>query len=635
MIYHVRKDGESPFSTIQSAADIAIAGDKIIVHEGIYREWVKPFNGGTHDNKRIVYEAAEGEKVVICGSEKVDTWQKVNDTVWKVTLPDSYFGEFNPFTTKLAGDWVVAPLENPVHLGDVYLNGRSMYEAFSFDDVCEAKIRTCSCYETWDHREEKIVDSEYTVYQWFAQWTSGETTIFANFGEYNPNKENVEISKRPACFYPDKCGVNYITVRGFEICNAATQWAPPTADQPGMVGPHWAKGWIIENNIIHDSKCSGISLGKEISTGHNRFSRERVKPGYHNQMEAVFAALSIGWSKENIGSHIIRNNKIYNCGQTGIVGHMGCAFSRIEKNEIYNISKKHEFYGHELGGIKFHAAIDVVIANNYFHHCSLGTWLDWEAQGTRLTGNIYCNNNRDFMIEVTHGPCLLDNNIFASPFSFVNAAQGTAFVNNIIGGFTQHYPELKRSTPYHQPHSTTVRGTTMVYGFDDRVYQNIFTGGDESDRDYGTGFYTGAPASHEEFLERCYAHGKGDLECFDCEIQPVYINDNIYLNKSCAFDKEERNLVNNSFNANLEITDDGQKVVLSIDLPEDYSNIDGELITTEILGYPRLVEEFFENPDGSPIILDTDMLGKHREANNAGPLSDLTSGHNQIVIWER
>ena len=70
-------------------------------------------------------------------------------------------------------------------------------------------------------------------------------------------------------------------------------------------------------------------------------------------------------------------------------------------------------------------------------------------------------------------------------------------------------------------------------------------------------------------------------------------------------------------------------------LPEDYSNIDGELITTEILGYPRLVEEFFENPDGSPIILDTDMLGKHREANNAGPLSDLTSGHNQIVIWER
>jgi alpha-L-arabinofuranosidase len=46
-------------------------------------------------------------------------------------------------------------------------------------------------------------------------------------------------------------------------------------------------------------------------------------------MEAVFRALQIGWSKEKIGSHIIRNNVIYDCGQNGIVGHMGCAFSEI------------------------------------------------------------------------------------------------------------------------------------------------------------------------------------------------------------------------------------------------------------------------------------------------------------------
>lgn len=625
---------EKPFLTIQRAADIAVAGDKIIVHEGIYRECVKPANGGTDDKKRIIYEAC-GDKVVICGSEPVNGWTQVTDKVWKVTLDDSFFGDFNPFTTVLAGDWLVDPLDKPVHLGDVYLNGRSMYETFSFEEVCNTSIRTVSPYETWDNRPEHIVDCDFTIHQWFAKWDNHNTTIFANFGELNPNKESVEISKRSACFFPDKCGVNYITVKGFEICNAATQWAPPTADQPGMIGPHWAKGWIIEDNIIHDSKCSGVSLGKEISTGHNKFSREHIKPGYHNQMEAVFAALSIGWSKENIGSHIVRRNKIFNCGQTGIVGHMGCAFSRIENNEIYNISTKHEFYGHELGGIKFHAAIDVVIANNYFHHCSLGTWLDWEAQGTRLTGNIYCNNNRDFMIEVTHGPCLLDNNIFASPFSFVNAAQGTAFVNNIIGGFTQHYPERNRSTPYHQPHSTTVRGTTMVYGFDDRVYQNIFTGGNESDRDYGTGFYSGAPASHEEFLERCWAHGKGDLECFDCEIQPVYINNNAYFGGALAFDKEENFILSNEFDCKLCVHDDGKCAVLCIDLPDDYDRLEGQLVDTQFLGYPRLVEEYFENPDGSAISLDSDMLGNPRERFNAGALSVLRAGHNEIVIWER
>ena len=33
-------------------------------------------------------------------------------------------------------------------------------------------------------------------------------------------------------------------------------WTPPTADQPGLIGPNWAKGWIIEDNVIHDAKCS-------------------------------------------------------------------------------------------------------------------------------------------------------------------------------------------------------------------------------------------------------------------------------------------------------------------------------------------------------------------------------------------
>ena len=29
-----------------------------------------------------------------------------------------------------------------------------------------------------------------------------------------------------------------------------------------MIGPHWSKGWIIEDCEITNSKCCGISLGK-------------------------------------------------------------------------------------------------------------------------------------------------------------------------------------------------------------------------------------------------------------------------------------------------------------------------------------------------------------------------------------
>lgn len=107
---------------------------------------------------------------------------------------------------------------------------------------------------------------------------------------------------------------------------------------------------------------------------------------------------------DSIGSHIIRNNEIFNCGQNGIVGHMGCVFSQIVHNHIYNIGVKHEFFGYEIEGIKLHAAIDVQLEENCIEHCTLGVWLDWEAQGARISRNLFFQNDRALFIEVTHGP---------------------------------------------------------------------------------------------------------------------------------------------------------------------------------------------------------------------------------------
>lgn len=125
---------------------------------------------------------------------------------------------------------------------------------------------------------------------------------------------------------------------------------------------------------------------------------------------------------------------IYDCGQAGIVGHLGCVYSTIEHNHIYNIAIKHEFWGYEIAGIKFHGAIDSLITNNNIHNCTLGIWLDWEAQGSRLTKNIFHKNNRDLMVEVCHGPCLIDHNVFTAEYAFDYWAQGSALVHNIFCG---------------------------------------------------------------------------------------------------------------------------------------------------------------------------------------------------------
>ena len=67
---------KEPFLTISKAAKIAQAGDRIIVHEGVYREWVNPTQGGKSDYHRISYEAANGEHVTIKGSERIQNWEK-------------------------------------------------------------------------------------------------------------------------------------------------------------------------------------------------------------------------------------------------------------------------------------------------------------------------------------------------------------------------------------------------------------------------------------------------------------------------------------------------------------------------------------------------------------------------------
>lgn len=642
MIYHVAKTGNdhncgsrtAPFLTIQRAAETAACGDTVIVHEGEYREWVRPARGGVSDSCRITYMAAQDEHVVIKGSERITCWERMAgaETVWKAVLPNSMFGDWNPYKETVWGDWVVDPKDHAVHLGEVYLNGKSFYEALNLEQVLHPVKREASPYETWMGRRERILEPERTVYQWCCETDDEQTTIYANFQGADPNRELVEVNVRKCCFFPERIGCSYITVKGFEMAHAASPWAPPTAAQFGLIGPNWSRGWIIEENEIHDAKCSGVCLGKEISTGDNDFTRAGLKPGYQYQLEAVFRAGQQGWDREHMGSHVVRHNVIRSCGQNGIVGHMGCVFSRIYENEIYDIAMKHEFYGHEIAGIKLHAAIDVQILRNDIHDCSLGTWLDWQAQGTRVGSNVYHDNDRDLMVEVTHGPYLVDNNIFTSPFSLVNAAQGGAYVHNLICGFIQHYDVRDRATPYHLPHSTEVLGTAVVYGKDDRWYQNIFLGGEETGADYGTAWCDGCPVSAEEYVQRIADAGAGDIEKFLPIPQPAYIDGNVYLHGAKGFEKEQHRCIA-ADDPQVKVGRGEEGLYLEISLPEVVFAVDTEVITTEKLGIVRIPEAAFEQPDGSPLALDSDLAGASRgDRPVSGPLQEVKPGRNKVWL---
>jgi hypothetical protein len=327
-----------PFKTIAKAAEAAQPGNTVTIHEGVYRERITPPRGGTSETMRIVYRSAKGENVQIKGSEVVKGWVKVAGEVWKVTIPNSFFGNYNPYQDSIYGDWFNAK-GRIHHTGEVFLNGKSLYEVESPEKVMNPVPLP------------NAQDQQGSVYTWYCGSNEKETTIQANFHAYDPNRELVEISVRPTCFHPEKPGINYLTIKGLQFSQAATQWAAPTAEQIGMIATNWSKGWIIEDNTISDSKCSGITLGKEKSTGHNVWLADRSKDGSQHYNEVIFRALEIGWDKSHIGSHLIRNNTIFNCEQTGICGSLGPVFSTVTNNHIYNIWTKRQFKGAEIAGL--------------------------------------------------------------------------------------------------------------------------------------------------------------------------------------------------------------------------------------------------------------------------------------------
>ena len=633
-----------PFKHISDAAKAARAGDTVLVSPGVYREYVDPLYGGTEDHP-VVYRSKEPLKAVITGAESVKTWKKYKDSVWCARIENSLFGDYNPYTTYVYGDWYFAGRTR--HTGCVYLNGRMMYESVSLEECLEAPRSPYS----WVPDE--------SVYRWYACQDGGATVIYANFQGADPNAEDVEINVRRECFMPSRTGVNYITVSGFTVCKAATTWAPPAAFQDGMIGPHWSKGWIIEDCEICNSKCAGISIGKYLDPDNDHyFTVKHVKSPTQMERDAVCRGQYHGWVKEKVGSHIIRRNNIHHCEQGGIIGRMGGVFSVIEDNHIHHINNMMELGGAEIAGIKLHAAIDVIMRRNHIHHCTMGIWTDWEAQGTRITQNLLHDNQRpsfakqlpggmmsqDIFVEVGHGPTLIDNNILLSDVSLRMATEGVAMVHNLIcGSFTSvgggcdsmlDGKLRQRFTPYHIPHRTEVMGFMTILHGDDRFYNNIFvqawptedvTVMSDSKKDVtfhenrrtGTMVFDEYP-TYDEWISMFDMDNEtpnmSELASAHWHSLPVWVEGNAYFNGALSCKNEINGFVSaDRIHISLAEDKDG-KPVLNTDLYDHLKDLSCRMVHSDLLGKAFEPEERFENPDGSDIRFDRDYFGNHRGA---------------------
>jgi alpha-N-arabinofuranosidase len=539
---------EAPWQTIQKAAATLMPGDTCIVHAGTYREWVNPARGGTAQMP-IKYEGAKGEDVFVKGSNQLTTWALDSGQVWKVVVPTSTFGTFNPYSAVFSGDYMTAGAN--YHQGNVYLNGKAYSEVLT-----QAEVGT-------------------TADTWYAEVTGDSTTIWANFGAAKPNDELAEINVRKSAFFPSTLGLDYIEIRGFHILHGATNWAPPTAyPQEGLIMMNFGLGWVIENNYISDAKTVCVSGG--LGSGN------------------------AGQGINQVGNHVIRHNTIERCGQAGIAGSHGMVASLIEGNLIQDINPTTTHVGGwEAAGIKIHSAIDVVIRGNVIRRVragALGIWLDWQAQGSRITGNVFYDIEQDVLkFEADHGPTLVDNNIFEKG-NVADVSEHSIFVHNLFSQTGWAFGLTDTRTPeYFKPHTTETAGSAAHAAADNKYFNNIYVGAGSA----------GVPQ------------------------QPGFQSDNnvYYGGATTTTWGDAKSIVKASFDSKVTLTslDDGVTVSFAADTgPTDAQC---PLITHDFIGVGTLTKQGIENHDGTPITIDHDLKGTARNATHptAGPLEALAA----------
>lgn len=558
-----------PWKTIQHAADTLQPGDTVLIRGGIYRECVQPARGGTGEDARITYKAYPGETPIIKGSERIVKWTDQGQNVWKAEIPESLFNGYNPYTLNIEGPFVGYGQDN--HLGDVYLDGKALNET---------------------PRKLALYDTPLT---WFAShlntttapgWPEPTTCIYANFNGSNPNEHQAEVLARECCFLPKVDGVKYLTLDGLTFMHAASCWVNHAGFQKGAVNTRMGYGWLVQNCHVADCKTAGICSG--------------TTDIHHPDTEM-----------EQIGHHIFRRNLIERCGESGFSGNLGYAACLLEANIIQDINYRGQFGGWESAGIKMHNAIDVTIKNNIIRRihnadpqdnfCAPGIWLDWAAQGSRITGNIFSEiDDKAIYLEADHGPILVDNNVIIDNVVESDCERVVLAHNLFVNSGLRYQNYEDRPSQYWVPHTQMYAGQTVRKYTGDRYFNNIYiTKGAEQS-------IPTDPKNPPDFKA----------------------GNNVFYHGAQQSLWETTSVVDAAFDPHFTRTDLPNGATISFTSTAAPADVKCPLINREFIGVYDVLKEGIEDHDGHGITIDSDLLGKARNITHptAGPFETLQAG---------
>jgi hypothetical protein len=158
-------------------------------------------------------------------------------------------------------------------------------------------------------------------------------------------------------------------------------------------------------------------------------------------------------------------------------------------------------------------------------------------------------------------------------------------------------------------------------GGDDRFYNNIFVGNGA------------APASGSEVAANPLRFGGYGLWIYNHREYPLQTGGNVYLKGARAYANESAlNLP--AVDPKPEVVEQGDQVYLRWKLAGELEKAATSLVNTERLGKAKVPGLAYENADGSPIVIDTDFVGKKRSATRPmpGPFESLSQAELNLKL---
>lgn len=373
---------DRPFATINAAAQVVKPGERVLVHPGIYREWVRPARGGESPERMVHFEAAKPGEMVISGAEVYDGpwrpsagWKSSQapggPPLWMAALPRTWFDGYNPFATvnmvqtMEQFDFALADKNLMTGFlrrrGLVFQNGRRLSQVHRLADL---------------HAQDG------------AYWIEPDGLIVhvRPFGDENPAGQRWEMTVREHAFAPETRYLGFIRISGFVIEQVADGFPVP---QGGALSTARGHHWIIEDNRVRQVNAIGIDVGQQ--------SWLSDKP-------------------QISGHHIVRRNMIEECGICGLAGTGEPENLLVEDNVFRGCCWHNVEAYYECAAIKFHLTRRALIRRNVILDTKdgAGIWLDWDNRHSRCCQNLIVGTRSIFggiFVEASHAANLLDNNI--------------------------------------------------------------------------------------------------------------------------------------------------------------------------------------------------------------------------------